>query len=185
MTGGALDLDGPHWTFALRLYGRPGVAEACLLLQDRLGVDVNVLLLSAYAAAERGIALDARDLHDMDGLVAPWRSDVVAALRQLRRRLKSGPAPAPREATESLRTQIKSAELHAEQIEQAALAGWLDRHADGRQPRQVDLGHVLQMVVAHFAGAHGTPADAAEMRGAVQTVLDAATRLRSGDQAGR
>ena len=38
MTGAALD--GPHWTFALRLYGQTGAAEACVLLQDRLGVDV-------------------------------------------------------------------------------------------------------------------------------------------------
>ena len=183
MTGAALD--GPHWTFALRLYGRPGVAEACLLLQDRLGVDVNVLLLAAYAAVERGIALDADALREIDGLIAPWRGEVIAALRQLRRRLKSGPAPAPCEATERLRAQIKSAELHAEQIEQAVLAGWLDRHSAGRQPSHVDIGHVLQTVVTYFAATHGAPADAAEIRDAMRTLLEAVTRLRSGDQAGR
>lgn len=183
MTGGALD--GPHWTFAVRLYGRPGVAEACLLLQDRLGVDVNVLLLSAYAAVERGIAVDARDLRDMDGLIASWRSQVVAELRQLRRRLKSGPAPGPCEATEKLRTQVKRAELHAEQIEQAVLAHWLDRRSADRQRSDVDIGHVLQTVVANFAGSHGATADTADIRDAMQTLLDAVTRLRSADQAGR
>jgi hypothetical protein len=100
------------------------------------------------------------------------------------RRLKSGPAPGPCEATEKLRSQIKSAELHAEQIEQAVLARWLDRHSADRQPH-VDIGHVLRTVVAHFAVAHGSLADTAEIRDAMQTLLDAATRLQSGDQAGR
>jgi uncharacterized protein (TIGR02444 family) len=178
MTGDTLALDGPHWTFALRLYGQPGVAEACLLLQDRLGVDVNVLLLSAYAAVERGIGLDAGDLRDMDSLVAPWHGEIVAGLRQLRRRLKSGPAPAPCEATERLRTQIKSAELHAEQIEQAVLARWLDRRCAGRQPSQVDIGHALQTVVAYFAGGHGASTDTAEIRGAMQALREAVGEAR-------
>jgi uncharacterized protein (TIGR02444 family) len=168
-------LDGPHWAFALRLYGQPGVAEACLLLQDRLGVDVNVLLLSAYAAVERGIALDARDLQEMDGLVAPWRGEVVTAVRRIRRRLKSGPPPAPGKVTERLRAHIKRAELDAEQIEQAVLADWLDRRCAGRQPSPVDIRHVLQTVVAHFAAAAGAAPDA-DIRDAMQTILAAATR---------
>jgi len=32
------------WAFSLALYGKPGVAPALLGLQDRLGVDVNLLL---------------------------------------------------------------------------------------------------------------------------------------------
>ena len=144
-----------------------------------------MLLLSTYAAVERRIALDARDLRDMDSLVAPWRGEVVAALRQLRRRLKSGPAPAPCEATERLRAQIKSAELHAEQIEQAVLARWLDRHTAARPSSHLDIGQVLQTVVTHFAATHAAPADAAEIRDAMRTLLEAVTRLRSGDQAGR
>ncbi|MCG8546534.1 MAG: TIGR02444 family protein, partial [Alphaproteobacteria bacterium] len=31
------------WNFSLRAYARPGVADACIRLQDRYGVDVNVL----------------------------------------------------------------------------------------------------------------------------------------------
>src|SRR5262245_52444325 len=107
-------LEGPHWTFALELYGQPGVAEACLLLQDRLGVDVNVLLFSMFAARERGIALDGRDLRGIDAVVAPWREEIVVALRGVRRRMKAGPEPAPSEATERLRAEVKAAELHAE-----------------------------------------------------------------------
>ena len=33
------------WDFSVGTYRRPGVADACLSLQDRYGLDVNVLLL--------------------------------------------------------------------------------------------------------------------------------------------
>src|SRR5262249_10458135 len=107
-------LEGPHWQFAIRLSGPPAAAAPRLLLQDRLAVDINILLVSVYAAAERGISIDASDVRDMDAIVGTWRGEVVVELRKLRRRLKSGPEPAPCDATEKLRAEIKSAELHAE-----------------------------------------------------------------------
>jgi uncharacterized protein (TIGR02444 family) len=174
-----LTLEGPHWTYTLDLYGQPGVAEACLLLQDRLGIDVSVLVLSMFAATERGLALDERDLQRMDAVVAPWREEVVAALRSIRRRMKAGPEPAPSEVTERLRAEVKAAELHAEQIEQAMLAGWLDQHAAERAQSRVDPGHVLRTVVAHFAGGSGVPtrdADVAEIRDALRVLQEAAER---------
>jgi uncharacterized protein (TIGR02444 family) len=36
--------DDPFWRFSLDLYGRPGVAPACLALQDEAGADVNLVL---------------------------------------------------------------------------------------------------------------------------------------------
>jgi uncharacterized protein (TIGR02444 family) len=175
----AAALDGPHWRFAVRLYGLPGVADACLLLQDRLGVDVNILLLAAYAAAERGIALEAGDVRDMDSAVASWRSAIVAELRKLRRRLKSGPEPAPCGVTERLRSEIQSAELHAEQIEQAVLAGWLERRAFGRPRSDVDIGRALHTVVTHFANVNGAAAGDGEVHAAEQALVTATTRIRS------
>jgi uncharacterized protein (TIGR02444 family) len=176
-------LEGPHWAFSLELYGQPGAAEACLLLQDRLGVDVDVLLLAMFAAKERGIALDQRDLQGMDAVVAPWRAEVVVALRSIRRRMKTGPEPAPSETTERLRAEVKAAELHAEQIEQAMLAAWLDEHAAGRRPSSVNIGEVLRTVVAFFAGRYRVPAaepDGAEIRDALRILQEAVVRLRAG-----
>src|SRR5690242_6327161 len=98
-----LALDGPHWSFALRLYGRPGVSGACLALQDRLGVDVNVLLFALFAAADAGKAIDENDVAEMDRAVSAWRADVIFPLRALRRRLKEGPEPAPNAITDGLR----------------------------------------------------------------------------------
>ena len=39
------------WDYALRIYAQEGVAPACLLLQDCVGVDVTVLLHAMYHAA--------------------------------------------------------------------------------------------------------------------------------------
>ncbi|MFB3151067.1 MAG: TIGR02444 family protein, partial [Alphaproteobacteria bacterium] len=40
--------DNPCWDFALVVYRRDGVAEACLALQESQGVDVNVLLFCCW-----------------------------------------------------------------------------------------------------------------------------------------
>ena len=69
MTGPTLDLDTALWRFVLPFYGSAGVSPACLVLQDRIGVDVNILLVAAYATAERGIGLDQEDLAAADALV--------------------------------------------------------------------------------------------------------------------
>ena len=94
----------------------------------RLGLDVNVLIFAIFAAARRGAVLGAAELAAADALVRGWRTEVIQALRHVRTRLKSGPDPAPSAATESLRDQVKRAELDAEQIELAALFAWLEQH---------------------------------------------------------
>jgi uncharacterized protein (TIGR02444 family) len=122
----ALALDNPLWRFVLPFYAREGVAPACLTLQERLGVDVNILLFAIFAQVERGLTLDNDDLATVDGLLGDWRSEVIQPLRRVRTRMKSGPAPAPSAATEPLRNRIKAAELEAEQIALAVLSAWLD-----------------------------------------------------------
>ena len=53
------DEGGALWRFALAVYQKPGVSDACLLLQDRHGCNVTLLLFAAWAGAERGVALTA------------------------------------------------------------------------------------------------------------------------------
>jgi uncharacterized protein (TIGR02444 family) len=154
-----LPLHGPHWDYALKLYAQPGVAEACLLLQDRAGVDVNVLLVALYAAARRGLVLRAQDLQEMDADAQAWRQEIVLPLRAIRRRLKEGPAPAPGTDAESLRTKVKGAELQAEQIEQALLAAWIDRRSPPMASASVQLTPLVDRVVEHFARCSNVPSD--------------------------
>ena len=57
----AADDHTAFWNFSIVIYGQPGVREACLRLQDKAGLDVNVLLYCLWRAA-RGMALEADDL---------------------------------------------------------------------------------------------------------------------------
>ena len=110
------------WDFALRVYTTEGVAPACLALQDEDGIDVNVLLFSAWAGAERGLALERQELQRLVREVAPWQHEVVQPLRAVRRRLKEGPPPTPDERTAALRKRIQEVEIEAERIELLRLA---------------------------------------------------------------
>jgi uncharacterized protein (TIGR02444 family) len=142
--------DGPHWTFSLRVYGHAGVAELCVALQDRFGVDVNVLLLSLYAAMVRRVRIDAALIAELDGLAAAWRAEIVAPLRTIRRRLKSDPALVAWDDSGTVRTLVKDAELRAEQMEQAALAWWLESRAADRSTEDADAAAVVAAVVGHY-----------------------------------
>jgi uncharacterized protein (TIGR02444 family) len=145
----ALELDNELWRFVCSFYAGKGVSPACLILQDKLGVDVDILLFAIFAQVKRGILLDANDLRVVDDLVHDWRSEIVQVLRRARTRLKAGPAPAPSSVTEALRNRIKAAELEAEQIELAVLADWLDRQPP-RPANVVDAKAVPLMVARYF-----------------------------------
>jgi len=175
---GSLELEGPQWAFAVDLYQRPGVSEACLLLQDRLGVDVSLLLFALYVAAKRGRMLATADLEELERAVAPWREEVVKPLRALRRRLKSGPAPAPSPAAERLRERIKAAELHAEQIELAVLAQRLDSLPALRPGATVDISKLLSAVLALYAppSERARRGRAPDIEAAIETILGSMPR---------
>jgi uncharacterized protein (TIGR02444 family) len=103
--------------FALDLYRRPGVADACLALQSRHDLDVNVVLFAAFAGAAQRRALTADDLMQAHRRVDAWHQEIVRPLRAVRQRLKAGPAPAPSEATGRLRRKLAQIEIEAEMIE--------------------------------------------------------------------
>jgi uncharacterized protein (TIGR02444 family) len=125
-------LASESWAFALKLYAEPGVREACLRLQDHEDVDVMLLLVAVFAAARKHMRLSPEDVTAMDDASRPWREQVVRPLRALRRTLASGPAPAPSEASERLRSRIKAAELDAERLENDLLAAWLESQTPGK-----------------------------------------------------
>lgn len=143
-----VDLDGPHWPWVLRVYGRPGVSPACLHLQDNYGVDVNVLLIALYAASGRGLPLGPSEISQLDEAAERLRREVVAPLRAIRRLLKPHPFGA---AGDELRNRVKKAELAAEQLEQAHLAALLDR----MKPPGVAPEEVCHAVLRFYAERHG------------------------------
>ena len=114
--------------FSFAVYVAPGVAEECLRLQDEHGVDVNILLFSAYAAVIAGVSLSAQDLAVIDGEVAALRNGVVVPLRACRRAMQLGIAGLGVEqarAAEELRGRVKEIELAAEFLEQDRMVAWL------------------------------------------------------------
>ena len=115
------------WSFSLAVYSGSGVQAECLDLQERHGIDVNLLLFCAYVGAVCGVVLPAAALREARDLVGVWHRDVVQELRGARRALKpfaaAVPSPPGGSAAE-LRGTVKAAELEAERIEQAMLEAW-------------------------------------------------------------
>jgi uncharacterized protein (TIGR02444 family) len=108
------------WRFSLAVYARPGVAQACLALQDRAGLDVNLLLFCCWAGL-RGHRLSPAELDEAAAAAGPWQREIVAPLRAIRRRLKQATG-LERRAGEALYAQAKALELAAEEAEQRLLA---------------------------------------------------------------
>jgi uncharacterized protein (TIGR02444 family) len=134
---GASTQETPLWRFSLYFYRHPGVADACIELQDRCGVDVNLLLFLLWLAAnERRLA--AAQVKEIDDKLRDWRNLTVIPLRSLRRALKAdAPLVTPGRA-EALRTKIKGIELEAERLQQEALYDLAQATALGVQAAAAD-----------------------------------------------
>ena len=76
--------DSAFWRFSLRFYALPNVAPACLELQDKAGVDVNLMLFLLFLA-DNNRTLTRDDVARLDAEIAPWREHVVMPLRDLQR----------------------------------------------------------------------------------------------------
>lgn len=130
--GAADDADNPFWAFSLALYGRPPAAAACLELQDRRGLDVNLLLFCCWAG-HCGRRLQAGELQALQAAAGDWQARVVRPLRGVRRWLKGRTAALPPGAAR-LRRAVKAQELEAERLQQAMLHSALPLAADEGGP---------------------------------------------------
>ena len=110
----------PFWDFSLQVYARPGVAEASTGLQDRLGLDVNILLFCCWAGA-CGQAIQEAEMNRLIEAVRHWRDGVIGPLRALRRWLKQNRG-APSAMQETVRREVKALELKAERVEHEILS---------------------------------------------------------------
>jgi uncharacterized protein (TIGR02444 family) len=153
----------PFWDFSLGLYRQPGVPEACLVLQEESGVDVNMALFLLWHASE-GRALDEAAVGHIDELVGAWRRDVVVKLREVRRALKPLEADP---AAASLRRTVKQVELESERLQQEML--YREGAALGQPaPANAALG---QANLANYAAYLGAPFDPAAVAGLVSAAF--------------
>ena len=110
----------PFWRFSLQFYDQPAVADACIALQDRAGIDVD-LLLFLFWQATRQRALSPAEIAALDASVGAWRDATVVPLRAVRRALKTLPTLVEADAAEAFRNRIKAVELEAERLQQEAM----------------------------------------------------------------
>jgi uncharacterized protein (TIGR02444 family) len=171
-----LDLDADSWAFALRIYAGPGVADACLRLQDEAGVDVMVFLMIVFAAVRHRVLLTPSEIGELDDACRPWREQIVQPLRVIRGRLKTGPLPAPNGETEPFRSTIKAAELAAERLQNRLLAERLPLRPPERDVlAPEDLRSVLRSVVMlALEKRPGRPLS--DLHSSIDAVVDAAMR---------
>jgi uncharacterized protein (TIGR02444 family) len=152
----------PFWDFSLRLYARPGVADACLRLQERRGIDVNLLFYGLWLGME-GERLSRSDIVAAMTRVRTLHEQVVKPLRTARTALKrmidGDPALSP--AIGALRTAIKKSELDAEHLEQVMLGAVLPRRATGSP--SVALARANAAVYLAAIGVRAGPADESDL----------------------
>jgi uncharacterized protein (TIGR02444 family) len=110
----------PFWRFSVKFYAVPGVAAACIELQDQAKVDVNVLFFLLWNATEKR-ALSAVDVDEVERAIGAWRDMTVVPIRNVRRALKSPPPVMAADTAEGFRARIKAVELEAERLQQEAL----------------------------------------------------------------
>lgn len=163
------------WDYAIGLYAEADVAPACLALQERLGLDVNLVLFCLWCAASGREALSATELDRALAAVGPWHEEVVRHLRALRKHLKGGFDQAPGALVEALRRVVAATEIDAEHIEQLMLSAALARPAEetggppararvaaanlaaylarlGVEPAEADRADALVLLAAAFPG---------------------------------
>lgn len=134
------------WEYSNSVYHKPGVERTLLLLQQRFGVDVNVVLFCSWVALFRHLRLPAEGIATLISHTDVWQNETVRPLRRVRQRLKSSSEGMPREEVQALRERVQELELHAEHIEQNFLESESHRigvSAAPSEPRQAAVYNVI------------------------------------------
>lgn len=147
----------PFWDFSVALYAKPGVAPACLDLQERHGIDVNALMFCVWLGTSGRGPAPREALEAAFDAVGPWHQAVVRALRPLRRRLKPGFEPIDPALVQGLRARIQKVEIDAEHVEQLALAASAAAQAPARADVSADerAAHAARHAAAFFTRVPG------------------------------
>ncbi|WP_256378992.1 TIGR02444 family protein [Beijerinckia sp. L45] len=166
----SLASDQDFWTFSMHFYALPGVAAACVALQDKGGVDVNLLLFAVWSGMT-GCAFRADQITAADDACRSWRDGVIIPLRTARRTLKMAGRRHNPAAAAQLRTRIGEAEIEAERLQQLMLAASVSlEHID--RPQLTLVFENLDAYCIQYLGLIDCT-DLEVIRSASQTFLDA------------
>ncbi len=112
----------PFWDFAIDVYSRQGVSAACINLQDRHTLDVNILLLGMWMGQSGRPVIDHDTLIKALGVSRRWNKEIVCGIRSVRLALKDEFSPISNKNCEVLRKNLLNLEIDGEHLEQIALA---------------------------------------------------------------
>ncbi|PHQ70984.1 MAG: TIGR02444 family protein [Sneathiella sp.] len=141
------------WDYAAKIYSHDAVAEACLRLQDRRGLDVNMILFCVWTAASGRGQLTPEEMRKGIEAGLAWQSEVVEPLRHVRRYLKGPIGPVDSRLGAELARVTAESELYAEHMEIQVLNEIVDRPATGSfqiQERGREAALNLQFYMGHF-----------------------------------
>jgi uncharacterized protein (TIGR02444 family) len=106
------------WEWVLEAYGRAGVPQACLRLQEAFGQNTSFLLWAVHAETT-----DAGLLARGAEAARAWDRTALAPLRDVRRALKPPLPPFDDGAREAFRERVKELELASERLLMETLEG--------------------------------------------------------------
>ncbi len=161
----------PFWQFSVKFYAEPGVAPACIELQDQAGVDVNLLFFLLWSATQNR-EFNSAEVAYLDRTFGAWRELTVVPIRNMRRALKSPPPIMSAETAEGFRTRIKAVELEAERLQQEAMYEAAQSGRLGRKAMSL-MGAARGNVAAYQAALRPFPA------GPLDTILSAFAKLET------
>lgn len=138
------------WDFTLQVYGREGVSPAVIALQDRHGLDVDILLFCCWTGSTGHGALGPSEIARAKTVADPWQSQVVNALRTIRRRIKDGFEGTPPGLPDALRKQILSQEIDAERLEQIMLEATVTSAPDPSRPAEARAANAAASLAVYL-----------------------------------
>lgn len=164
----------PFWQFSIEFYAAPGVQEACLSLQNEQGLDVNLVLLSAWLARV-GRPIEPALVEPLQTASARHQLSIMQPLRQARRSLDPSAAEpwlAPHIAEQ--RRTLLTVELHLERVEQLQLERLVERTAT--RARRATDGLFLDNLLMLYPRISPTDAN---LRGLAEQIAQPAAEMRT------
>ncbi len=108
--------------FSAQMFRKPGIADACLFVQERYGLNVNLVLFCVWVADCGGGSLTAEHLQEAWRRLADWHKQVIKPLRDIRRVSRNEALGTPEFLREGFVPQAEAAEQEAGRVAQYVLA---------------------------------------------------------------
>jgi uncharacterized protein (TIGR02444 family) len=145
------------WRFSLALYASPGVADALIALQDRAGLDVNLILFGLWIGARHGCELGPEGFAAAAVPVAELNG-VIRNIRALRRQLRD----AADSDIRNLWRALLRLELAAERQVQRRLTAHVAAGTLPHRPGDQSSAALFSAVLANLACSLGNESDSPE-----------------------